>query len=199
MQNKTTVNKAKIHYYDIGDYLSREEKLKIIKEFGTVSNVPWKKLKPNQHGDWINQRNESFNEFIPIQPEKKFDLGSKSFFTTYSLGIASARDAWVYNSSRTVLLSNMQRMAEFYDSQRQGYQKRLLQNRELEFSDFISNDSTKISWNDSLKKSCESNKILPFQKDAIVVGGYRPFFKMHLSQSFQECIVHYCNLIIRRY
>ncbi len=48
------MSKAKIYYYDIGDYLSREEKLKIIKDFKTVDNISLKVLKPNEHGDWIN-------------------------------------------------------------------------------------------------------------------------------------------------
>ena len=44
--------KAKIHYYDIGDYLSREDKLRIIHEFGSVERIPWTILQPNEHGDW---------------------------------------------------------------------------------------------------------------------------------------------------
>ena len=35
------MNKVKIHYYDIGDYLSREDKLRIIREFGSVERIPW--------------------------------------------------------------------------------------------------------------------------------------------------------------
>ena len=30
---------ATIHYHDIGDYLSREEKLKIIDDFGDISGI----------------------------------------------------------------------------------------------------------------------------------------------------------------
>ena len=66
------MNKAKIHYHDIGDYLSREDKLRIIKQFGSVERIPWTILEPNEHGDWINHRNEMFKLFIPIEPEKKF-------------------------------------------------------------------------------------------------------------------------------
>ena len=67
--------KAKIHYYDIGDYLSREDKLRIIHEFGSVERIPWTILQPNEHGDWISHRNEMFKQFIPIEPEKKFAKG----------------------------------------------------------------------------------------------------------------------------
>lgn len=73
------MNKAKIYYYDIGDYLSREDKLRIIKQFGSIERIPWTILQPNEHGDWINHRNEMFKLFMPIEPEKKFVKGQKSF------------------------------------------------------------------------------------------------------------------------
>lgn len=38
--------KAKIHYYDIGDYLSREDKLRIIREFGSVEHILWISYSP---------------------------------------------------------------------------------------------------------------------------------------------------------
>ena len=62
---KQTGEKAEIFYHDIGDYLSREEKLEIVKKFRFVGNsaMQWKKLTPNEHGDWINLRNESFDTF----------------------------------------------------------------------------------------------------------------------------------------
>lgn len=80
-----------IHYYDIGDYLNREEKLSIINKFKSVSNplINWETLHPNDYGDWISQRNDAFGEFISIQPGKKFEINSKSFFTTFALGIVT--------------------------------------------------------------------------------------------------------------
>lgn len=62
------MSKAKIYYHDIGDYLSREEKLTIIRKLGSVGNpaIDWKILKPDDHGDWISQRNDLFESFISI-------------------------------------------------------------------------------------------------------------------------------------
>jgi predicted helicase len=64
-------NKAQIFYHDIGDYLSREQKLEIVKKFHSVANMQWTEITPNQHGDWIAQRNDAFSSFIPLAPEKK--------------------------------------------------------------------------------------------------------------------------------
>src|SRR5690554_5733517 len=80
----TKTNKATIHYHDIGDYLSREEKLSIVSKFKSFSNpdMDWKKLNPNDHGDWLNQRNDIFESFIPIG-DKKGDAIKKSFFVPF--------------------------------------------------------------------------------------------------------------------
>jgi predicted helicase len=109
--------KATIHYYDIGDYLSREEKLSIIQKFGSISNtgMEWKTLYPNEHGDWLDQRNEVFDTFIPMAPEKKFDVKSKSFFIPNSLGLCTNRDAWCYNSSKDDIALNIKIALDFYN------------------------------------------------------------------------------------
>ena len=59
-------HKAEIYYYDIGDYLSREQKLNIISQFKSMENLPFIRLNPNEHGDWISQRNEKFGTWIPL-------------------------------------------------------------------------------------------------------------------------------------
>ena len=62
---------AKIKYLDIGDYLSREEKLTAVKHFGCIKGISnWKTIIPDKYGDWINQRDESFYQFMPIGDKK---------------------------------------------------------------------------------------------------------------------------------
>ena len=94
---------AEIYYYDIGDYLSREQKLDIITNFKGMENLPFTRLTPNEHGDWITQRNDKFGTWIPIEADKKFNNDSNSFFTTYAIGVATNRDSWVYNYSTNSL------------------------------------------------------------------------------------------------
>lgn len=173
VKNKAdNTKKAQIHYYDIGDYLSREDKLHIIRQFGSVENIPWNILEPNEYGDWINHRNEMFKQFIPIEPEKKFDGKSKSFFVTYSLGLASARDSWVYNYAKESVAYNMRLTIAFYNQQREALVSKQIST--------LSYDSTKISWNDSLINNCVNNKALKFDEQNIVKGLYRPFQQMCL-------------------
>jgi predicted helicase len=174
--------KAKIYYHDIGDYLNRDEKLNILKEMKSVGNdkMKWKELKPNEHGDWVNQRNESFDEFIPIQPAKKFDTKSQSFFKTYAIGVATNRDAWIYNFSEKEIEKNMSRMIDFYNQQKDGFAKQKKKNPKLKIEDYIDTNLEKISWTVNLKKSAEKGFSYSLKKDEIIIGSYRPFSKQKL-------------------
>jgi predicted helicase len=79
VKNPDSSEMGKLHYRDIGDYLSREEKLGMIKRYGTMSEVPWATLIPNDAGDWLNQRNDVFASFTPIGEKAKI---SASVFKT---------------------------------------------------------------------------------------------------------------------
>jgi predicted helicase len=61
---KVKNEKATIHYHDIGDYLSREEKLTLIKNYKSILKTPLVELNPNDHGDWINLRNSNFESLL---------------------------------------------------------------------------------------------------------------------------------------
>ena len=110
--------KAKIYYYDIGDYLSREEKLSRINDFKSIGSkkMDWQILKPNEKGDWINHRNKKFDAFIPL-----FDKNNKNnknvFFNTVSNGIVTNRDPWVYSFSKNQLEKQMKDTIDFYNKQ----------------------------------------------------------------------------------
>lgn len=169
--------KATIHYHDIGDYLNREEKLKIISDFGSIGNpkMNWEKIEPNEHGDWINHRNDTFESFIPLAPEKKFDTRSKSIFVINAIGTSTNRDSWVYNFSKEVIKNNMQSMIDFYNEQTKKIENEISENPDLKINDRIDSNPTKISWTVNLKKDLEKAVIHSFEKKEIRKSHYRPF------------------------
>lgn len=172
--------KATIHYHDIGDYLSREEKLAIIKKFQSVDKLTWKTLQPNEYGDWIRLRNDAFNNFIPLEPEKKFDLRTQTFFNTNVIGVSTNRDAWVYNFSKNAVTSNMQRMIAFYNEQQKAFALAKQKNSKLNVEEFIDTDETQISWTVNLKKDLEKGVNHCFRGSELRIGLYRPFTKENL-------------------
>ena len=160
--------KAVIHYHDIGDYLTREQKLKMVKEFRSISSqkLEWKIITPNDKADWINQRDGLFDNLIPLAPEKKFALNAQSIFSTYAIGVATNRDAWVSGFSKDKVTSNIRSMIDFYNQQ-------IDENK-------LSTDTTKISWTVNLKKDHESKVRHSLKENAFVETFYRPFNRINL-------------------
>ena len=160
--------KATIYYHDIGNYLTREQKLKMVKDFRSISSqkLDWQVITPNEKADWINQRDGVFDSLIPLAPDKKFSLNTQSIFSTYAIGVATNRDAWVSGFSREKIADNMQSMIAFY-------------NQQIGKSD-ISTDDRMISWTVNLKKDHEKRVIHHFDASAFVISFYRPFNKVEL-------------------
>lgn len=178
VKNPTTKKeKATIHYQDIGDYLNREEKLAIVKKFHSIgdSQMQWKTLTPNEHGDWISQRNDLFKEYISVEPEKKYNPNSQSFFSINGPGISSGRDFWVYNFSKQEVIKNVKQTISFYNQQVDDYIIARKKTPKLKSEDFIRIDLNKISWTVNLKSDIEREVKHQYQKNKVVSANYRPF------------------------
>ena len=173
-----------IHYRDIGDYLSAEEKLDIVQR-ASMKSLPWEEIKPNQYGDWLNQRSEDF-ETWPVLGDKQ-QRGSNVFFDTYSLGMASSRDAWACSFSAAQLNANINKLCTSYN----GVLNRLRSVHAAEslsasaIKDFLSSDPVgydkqKISWDDVLVRRLKQGVGVGFSLDSVRVGLYRPFCKQNV-------------------
>jgi predicted helicase len=67
---------------------------------------------PDEHGDWLGQRDSAFEAFMPIGD--KDDKTAKALFTN-STGVQTNRDAWCFNSDKKYLSQNMKSMIYFYN------------------------------------------------------------------------------------
>lgn len=164
--------KADILYYDIGDYLSREEKLEKLKNFDNIKNIKFKKINPNKYGDWINKRSNDFYSFIPLSSGNKFNIESKSFFNVNGLGIVSGREAYVYNFSINELQYNIKRSIKYYNN--------LLETIEDKNNYNFEDSEKNIQWTVNLKRDFKYNKKLKFDNKFIRQALYRPFCKQNL-------------------
>ena len=159
--------KAIIHYHDIGDYLSREQKLDIIRKGHSIAKLPMDIIHPNDYGDWISVRNDNFSNYIPIESEKKFDSLSSSFFSVFSNGAKTQRDGWSYGSDRKRVEETARRSISFY-------------NDTLKRSGNPDFDSNYISWTRAVLEDLKRGKEYKFEEAEIRTAVYRPFFKQHM-------------------
>ncbi|MHB1115178.1 DEAD/DEAH box helicase [Sideroxydans sp.] len=186
---------CQIHYCDIGDDLGRDEKLKKIDSFvrfGGVGGVEnWQKISPDEHNDWINQRESGFDNYILLGSKK--DITQATLFEIYSNGVVTNRDAWCYNFSRQDLSANMNETVKFYNLEMVRYQKAiegLSKDKYPDVNSFVSNDASKISWSLAAKNAIVSGRVKSFSNKSIVRSLYRPFTKqwMYFNREFNEVV-----------
>ena len=175
--------KAKIFYHDIGDYLTREDKLNKIKAFGSILNPEMElaSITPSDDHDWINKKDQLFETFISLGDKNNKDSGT-IFSPNYSLGCASARDPWCYSFSKISLEQHMSKLVNFYNK--------------CALEGTIQTDSSKISWSRGLIDDCMKQKKHKYDPICIRKSLYRPFVKQHyyFNRSFNGMVYRMASL-----
>lgn len=193
IKNPESKKKGQLFYHDIGDYLNRDQKLKIIQDFGDFKNMEWKTIKPNDSHDWINQRDAAFDGFIPLGDKKGND--DCTVFDLYSRGLATARDGWAYNFSKKSLSENMRRMIEFYNQQVNAFSKtcsgqsfKNKEERKSAVEKFVNNDPKLIKWSRGLKDDLGRLVKYELDSDSVIRSMYRPFCKQwcYFNKNFND-------------
>ncbi len=201
----TSVKNSTIHYYDIGDYLKREEKLNRLANFTNLDAIAFETITPNNKGDWINQRNDGFEKLIPLKRDKK--LKNDSIFDIDSNGVASGRDPWVYNFSPNALSKSVQNCIDTYNADlkrfnevfREAFKQRAKGVRSAELYKHLNNqeittDKTKIAWVQNLKTQLiKGKKLDDFSQEKISVSLYRPFNKQYFYYE-RELSWSFCSM-----
>lgn len=193
VKDPSHTGEAVLHYRDIGDYLSREEKLDIIAREGSIAHTEWEVIVPNAEADWVNQRDENYDTYQPIGDKAtKGKPNTPGIFQFYSLGLATSRDPWVYNFSARGVEENVRRMIEFYNSEVDRYQQADGAAKKIKVEDFIDFDSTQFSWDRVNKSDVARGKKGAFDPSKMRASLYRPFCKQALyfdaSNQFNNCV-----------
>lgn len=163
-------NKAEIYYHDIGDYLTREQKLEMVKKFRSINGVDWKTLEPNEKNDWINIRDGVFDGLILLGDKDNKQNKNTFFVPYYSNGLKTQRDCWCYNSSKDDLVNNVENSIDYYND---------LLNAGIDVKDLIF-DSTKFSWTRACIQDYSKGKSYNKKSAYISISMYRPFYKQYL-------------------
>lgn len=192
VKNPASEKYGQIYFHDIGDYLNREEKLQKISEFASIDGIEkihgWRSITPDDHNDWLNQRDNSFNDFMAIGNKK--DKEELSVFYNYSNGVVTARDAWVYQYSKIKLENNISGMIHFYNIELAKLSERGGVNNVSNVGDLVDNNPTKISWSRALKNDLKKEKKLEFETSSVYKCMYRPFINswMYFNRRLNEMV-----------
>ena len=168
--------KAVIHYHDIGDYLTREQKLKMVKEFRSISSrkLDWQIIMPNEKADWINQRDGVFDNLILLGDKKN---SKQTVFSIFSAGDITHRDVWCYNSSTKSLSMQMQTAITTFNQEASKCVEAKTIN---EIATLVNADPTQIKWDQKLFEHALKGIRHTFDNNKIRLTLYRPYFKQWL-------------------
>ena len=176
-------NSARIFYYRTDDTWNKDRKFAFLAQVENLGNIPWQTLTPDERHTWLTEGlRDEWTTFIPIGSKSaKRTKGQAEgvIFHLFSLGVATARDAWAYNFNPNALAENMQRTIDTYNTH-------VLQWRELadksaiNVDAFVDNDKTKIKWSSNLKRALKGGTLAAFSDKKLRTAQYRPFTRSFL-------------------
>lgn len=185
VKNPQASQHGAIHFHDIGDYLSREDKLERISSLASVAGITaeqgWQIITPDEHGDWLKQRDDSFSDFIRLGEKKG---NAAVLFQNFSRGLETGRDAWCFNSSAIALENNILRTISHFNAEVEKLDSpQGIDSKKPDIDSVIDTDPTKISWTSSLKQRLGRAMKLEYHADNLTAGLYRPFSRQWVYYS----------------
>lgn len=178
IKNPDDPQKGKIYFHEVDDYLTRDQKLKQVEKYGSVTKIPWRRIIPDKHGDWLNQRDDHYAKFLYLGNSKRNEANC---FYSSVVGLCTARDAWTYNSGRDELSNSVRRLIA-------GYSKVLrlvtsgTDQKEAE-------NSVKLPWTALLRRKLAQHKKIGFREQKLIKSIYRPFITQWLYNDKNEGVI----------
>lgn len=167
VKNLNSSEHGTIHYRCVGEYLTQQQKLSAVAS--CIDHDPeWETLSQDRHGDWLDQRDDSWYQLAPFGIVMGAKKTNRGMWCTWSNGIKTNQDGWVWNFSTTQLTNNVEgliRRTNIETQRTEGNTSLLTMNRCL------------YSWTDFMKTHVQRKEVLKFSADNAVIGMYRPFCK----------------------
>ena len=180
IKNPDSSEHGKIYFHAVDDYLTREEKLAALRSDRSIAYTPTDTIKPDAHGDWLNQRDNSYSRFMRVDGKKTSEI---SIFKNYSRGVATSRDVWVYGSDKQKVLQHVEDSISFYNSQVEEASKN--PNFEIDL------DPRKMKWDRLQKNTVWRGKVSELTSSSkIYRSQYRPFFSqfLYFDRFWNNCV-----------
>ncbi|HEX7720613.1 MAG TPA: type ISP restriction/modification enzyme [Pyrinomonadaceae bacterium] len=173
---------ADIYYARVGEEWRKEEKYRFLDSAEHRSNVSWSQIHPDSKESWLTKGfRVEFDNFLPLATKENksgLDPDAGVIFTTHSLGVATSRDDWVYDSDLGKLENKVSKLVSNYNLEVARYSQSDVAVKDID--SFINNSASFIKWTDRLKDSLKKRRTLKFEATQIRKASYRPFLKRFL-------------------
>lgn len=185
---------GRVHFHDIGDYLNRDDKLKIIQRFNSIDGISscsgWLRISPDQNYDWIDQTDRTFDKYPAIGNKKRSEDG---IFYRYSSGLQPRGDVWFYNFSKNRIENNIKTYIDFFNFEVDRFDSEYTGHKPLK--DFVNIDLKRFSWYGDNHEEVARGKHYRFNDRFIRRSLYRPFTMSNVY--FDPKLMHRPGLIAK--
>ena len=174
--------KPNIFYYRTDDVWNKERKFDFLSEHQHIGKVEWNPIQPDKQYTWLTEGlHAEFDTFIPMGTKAAKRIKGEAagvIFKTYSGGVKTGRDAWVYNFTRNSLIENVQGMIDVYNAEGDRWNRR--DNPRVRVNDFVMYDDTRIKWDRELRQQLQRGRPAEYAESKMRNSLYRPFTKSNL-------------------
>ncbi|MBD2395131.1 N-6 DNA methylase [Cyanobacterium aponinum FACHB-4101] len=179
--NKEVESPCKIYYSRRPEFETNTEKLDFISKH-LLENIDFETIKPDKKRNWINQTDNDFDDLISlidkdvkagktkaVKNEETGELENKiceeAIFQSFSRGVATQRDEWVYDINK----NNLEEKVKF-----------LINTYQATLKDSKYQDQYKIKWDADLISYLNRGIEKEFNSQQIFKSNYRPFYSQYL-------------------
>jgi len=166
----------KLFFHRVDKNLRREEKCEWLAGCGAMSRVPWQELTPDERHTWLVVANSGeFSRMMPLgNRQTRAAINPEAVFRSYSSGLKSNSDAYVYDHNRDRLVTRAENMVEDFNSQLDRW-RRKTHSGNLE--QFLKVDPTTHKWIRKTKRVFLRGRHLTFSESSVREVLYRPYVK----------------------
>ena len=170
-----------LQYHRVPKDWRKEEKLSWLAKKRDIQDVEWQTLQPDDNHTWLVPAHaEAFGALLPIG-SRETKAGKRAhdeaIFNTFSIGINTSRDVWVYSFDRSQLATQVQQSIGIYNGEVDRWKRA---GRPRDIDNFVDRDEAKIKWSSRLKETLTRGVYAEFKEDKIRSVLYRPFTKRFL-------------------
>lgn len=158
----------RIYYARTDEWWTKENKYEFLDNAGQLGGVSFSAVVPDDSTRWLNTGNQAeFSSGLPLI----------SIFQRRSRGVATARDVWAYSFDQKHLVRNIKRLAEFYNSEVDRWNR---SKHDQPIDSFVNYEGGAISWSRDLKNDLARGRRVEYRKASIRNALYRPFTARYL-------------------
>lgn len=168
-----------VHYFRVGETLTRYEKYRFLAKAATASTVQWSTLQPDARNTWLTEGLQGdFDEFLPLAAKGARMAEEDTVFRAHSGGVKTNRDEWTYDFDANKLADKTKSFIEFYNAEVDRWDRRA--DRDALVDDFVSYEDRLIKWSRDLKLDLKRGHRAEYDRAKIRSALYRPFCKQFL-------------------